>query len=1617
MKKIFKYLFMLTVMFVLPNFVLAEETDTTYIAIDKNISLKYTVLGTDKPYTNTLDSTLTGIKLYRLDKNNSDIENELTIDSTSVEDNGSNYLIGSFPKYYEDGSEIKYLVKYTFNDKEYNKSITYTSSEYSLTSDNNELKNDGNILIKLQDTESFKTLAPKIVINKNLEVGTPDGKFAFKITDGNGNSKTVYVTTSGATSTNAGFGTETVYLDNVNTTYTIEEDISNSHELVATEQKVTYELESINSSKGTVSDKKVVTLTIDDVEEEVVINAKNKSIVEHSKTIKDNGDGTHQLSLDVTGENVKGSSKKANVVVIFDTSGSMSASTESGKYIYKYNSVNNNYWNSNISYFGLVDGDYKPLSLGYNNGYYIYYTENGNNILYTGQRYTRELVPETRLVAGQEAIKSLAGSLLSNNNLDDDDPNNDDIVLMSLVTFNTIASNPTTPTNLYSTIETAVNATSADGGTNWEDALQKAMNINFGANRDATTYYIFVSDGDPTFRNTNGNYNPMDNHYYDRYMVCNEWGRCWYEDGLGVYGNGNPTATIDGIEGSVTVSRCYENAKDEARIIVTGEKDKNDNVTREPAILYSIGAYGDVARMQNLANYAYTGNDNTAPQGKYYYDASDTDSLNQALKEILDAIERSGIGEVTIDDGTTNKITVETATGTEDRKLLSVDETSYQYWLTFPVTVKDGKNYIYVNDTEVEVNNSATTLTWGDNKTINITDSELYDEGTNKYFRYSWKAANEFYNIDPPEAKLINGSVKWVLSKDNVGLLLNGVKYSVTFNVWPSQYTYDLIADLNNGVQNYDTLPSEIQKYLINNNGSYILSTNTIAKLTYDDSRDEIGSRETFFVNPNPVDTDVSELSIEKKWINGLDKRKASSINIYLTQDENIYKEYTLDSSNDWKTNVSISTGLISFDEATKTAIIREVGHDYSFKESDEDAYNWDLVVDTVRPMIKNDTIIMLVKVSGISFDGNYYYDETTKKEYFKICDNPDDEDTCGIYVVSDNNNSILAKNYRRSNLNLTKAVDGDYDTDTLFEFRLTVDDANDHDVWFSIWDGTDYVLDTDNPTKYVSGATPEIIKETTGHITGIINNGDGTISYYEDGKLKTANLFKEINGSYYTGFYYAPSGSTITVRMKAGWNLRFTNLAIGTTYTFDEVLGTGYSFKEANLDTIVYDDEGNEKTKTKDKFSTTLVSNKEIDKYNTKYTVTYTNIADKTDNPVTARKVWEDNNNSYGKRPTSLKLNLLADGKPKYTVTINGTSSAWNYTWNNLAKYNAAGKEIVYTVTETAVNEGDLAYYIPVLNGLTITNYYNLRDITVTKVWGDDAKQAKVIVQLSSNRGYSDTKSINGTPSWSYTWTDLPIYYLDQTGARQEIIYSLSEISVNDITLENGIAYDYDTYIHSTIGKWMLVSIVGNANDGFTVTNDYKKYDYTLSFKKMSFTDYNNGKTNGLAGARFRLYKYIGEGVSLDTDDPLTNSDNWIVIDELTSDANGMMIFNKIYKDGELYLDGLYEGEYRLVEIEAPAGYVLCGGQWRLFIDLNKNTDVVSLRKFDKSTSVGRTTALDIDENGNIVVLNEEIPEIPTTGGIGIPHYDKYGLLLMLLSVAIFLFNIINQRRQIENI
>lgn len=815
---------------------------------------------------------------------------------------------------------------------------------------------------------------------------------------------------------------------------------------------------------------------------------------------------------------------------------------------------------------------------------------------------------QTRMAAAQNAVNNLARSLYAYNTTEFPD-----LVQMALVGFSTTGSVVQGPTNSYNTFSGAVNRLDADGGTNWEDALQDAAGINF--NDDDPTYVIFVSDGNPTFRNTRGNYNPMDNYYY------NTWG---------VYGNGSDSQTVAGIAAATTIARCYEHAVDDAESLATSVGADH---------FYTIGAYGNVDRMRSLTT------DAGAPAGNYFSAANTTD-LQNALAAILAQIEKAGIGSVEIEDGTTNQV----ATSSGVAELLEVDTSSFQYY-------KDG-------------------VEWA----------------------------------DAPEAEFVNGAVEWDLS--SVGVLDDGVKYTVTFDCYPSQYTYDTIARLKNGDLQYSKLDPEVQKYIVDNgNGTYSLRTNTTATLDWDDTRTDDDEKAVTYDNPDPVRTDSSTLPVNKEWEGGTPDVDELDITVMMDGTTEFHTA-TISDDNGWATSSFISPGIIKNGKVLSGA----EGHDFNFAELGDEQYHWELDSPTVHPMLINGTLTMLVKVDGThpapSGATTYEFNNAT-------------------YYVDNAAAGLTATNHRRSNLNLTKVVTGeDAPADATFPFTLTVNNSkapateptddpdhnSDYWVWFSIYD-----------TK--AGAT----------VTDATVSGSGVVG-------PSAN-----------GYYYAPSGTAISVQMKANWNLRFTNLPSGTTYTFAEgTLADGFAFNKAELT------QGTDTT-----FSAGQTSTGTIQNTKTSYTVTYTNDYALTNLEIT--KVWADNHDQDGKRLSAdelkAKLKLSPSVEGAEPTVVDNDDDTYTITYTGLPRFNN-GEEVEYTVTESAI-DGYTTTGSPAKDHGTITNTHTpeTTEVTVVKVWDDSddigkIRPGSINAQLTADGTASgDPVALNADNEWTYTWENLPKY------------------------------------------------------------------------------------------------------------------------------------------------------------------------------------------------------------------------------------------------------------------
>ena len=85
----------------------------------------------------------------------------------------------------------------------------------------------------------------------------------------------------------------------------------------------------------------------------------------------------------------------------------------------------------------------------------------------------------------------------------------------------------------------------------------------------------------------------------------------------------------------------------------------------------------------------------------------------------------------------------------------------------------------------------------------------------------------------------------------------------------------------------------------------------------------------------------------------------------------------------------------------------------------------------------------------------------------------------------------------------------------------------------------------------------------------------------------------------------------------------------------------------------------------------------------------------------VSGTKTWKDNNNQDGIRPSSITVNLLANGQQVASKKVSASDN-WQYSFDNLAAY-ANGQKITYTVTEDAV-----AGYTSTVDGYNITNTHN---------------------------------------------------------------------------------------------------------------------------------------------------------------------------------------------------------------------------------------------------------------------------------------------------------------------
>ena len=333
-----------------------------------------------------------------------------------------------------------------------------------------------------------------------------------------------------------------------------------------------------------------------------------------------------------------------------------------------------------------------------------------------------------------------------------------------------------------------------------------------------------------------------------------------------------------------------------------------------------------------------------------------------------------------------------------------------------------------------------------------------------------------------------------------------------------------------------------------------------------------------------------------------------------------------------------------------------------------------------------------------------------------------------------------------------------------------------------------------------------------------------------------------------------------------------------------------------------------------------------------------------KTEVPV--KKVWKDENNQDGKRPTSVTVKLLADGQDTGKTLELNAANGWAGSFKDLDA-DKGGTPIQYTVVEVTVAGYTSEITGDAASGFTITNSYSPEtvDVKATKNWDDannqDGKRpTKITINLLADGEKVASKEVQAAAdgTWTATFEKLAKYK-----AGKEIKYTVTEEAVAE----------YEATITD-----------------FTITNKYapKEIDYKVT---KVWNDANNQDGKRPESVTVQLYKKVGNA------DPVAVAGKKLTLTAKDkTDANTWVAsFTNLpqYEAGK-------EITYSIKEVDVPAGYEASVTGQVVTNTHNPDTVILSGTKVwkDNNNQDGkRTTSVKVQIlNGDKVVQEIEVSE-----------------------------------------
>jgi hypothetical protein len=632
----------------------------------------------------------------------------------------------------------------------------------------------------------------------------------------------------------------------------------------------------------------------------------------HHKTISENTDangnkdGSYHISLDVTGEASSSTeSTPVDVVIVFDRSNSMGAPA--------------------------IDNNGNPIS--------------GKTRLDVAKSAANQFVSD--LIGSEDSENRVAfvefGTTAKINSSSSSSSS-------SRYWFNHSTESELDGTNgIINSIETYGTYDAKEGGTNWEDAFTKAATVlKTSTDSNRNKYVVFISDGDPTFRNTgnttlgtaqNDNCNGILDVYGDFHMVTPK------------EINGKAVSITEpnnntGVEGYYCIdpdykTRYYYTYKDAEGtryyktwgVNSSGEEGLYGPVYEEGNLKESYSSYQNKYYIWNMKDnwgdkdfHGVWGNGAYDMHGQDYQATIDyVNNLNSSSQNAFNAAFSS--------EGITT-FCVSTAHGVQNMSALSnainavpSSNTDYPYYY-------HGETPDSLSSALSEIKNKIVKTNEYKNVTIQdkLSDYVTFNEdGTNTIDTDTFKV---YKTVNGKKTEITDATVSYdsetgliTYQPENGGKLEAGATYSVEFDVWPNQAAYNREANIQNGTATGDTArgqgtngkQGDADSSVGVENGNIFSNNNEKTLLKFDEVQTVNGKESPLYTNQTAdyedpvVVVPTSSITATKEWVGGTAESSAT-IKLQWKDGTGAWVDYTvngtvqtvtLNSGNKWSATFS----------------------------------------------------------------------------------------------------------------------------------------------------------------------------------------------------------------------------------------------------------------------------------------------------------------------------------------------------------------------------------------------------------------------------------------------------------------------------------------------------------------------------------------------------------------------------------------------------------------------------------------------------------------------------------------------------------------------------------------